>query len=209
MLARYAPASVVVNQDFEIQQFRGSTATFLEAPFGQPTTSILRMAKEGLFTALRSALAAATTAKVEVVREGLRVVAAGAEVEFTLRILPLTSAHTEETALLVLFETESSRVSSVPAAPAGRPSSDRDVAGLRQELSDSRERCPCSPFWTSRRPMPTTFGQRMKRCCRVTKSSRARTKSSRRRRRSCRVHRGTHDRQRAVSDTQSRARCAD
>ena len=119
MLARYAPPSVLINQHFEIQHFRGSTATFLEAPFGQPTTNILRMAKEGLFLALRSALAEAVTAKAPVVREGLRIAADGANVEFTLRILPVTPAHTEETALLVLFETESSRAWTVPNVPAG------------------------------------------------------------------------------------------
>ena len=56
MLGRYAPPSVLVNQDFEMQQFRGRTSPFLETPGGQPTTNILRMAKEGLFMELRSAL---------------------------------------------------------------------------------------------------------------------------------------------------------
>ena len=55
-LGRYAPPSVLVNHDFEVQQFRGRTSPFLETPSGQPTTNILRMAKEGLFMELRSAL---------------------------------------------------------------------------------------------------------------------------------------------------------
>jgi len=47
---------VLVTPEFEIQQFRGRTAPYLETPAGNPTTNILRLAKEGLFTELRSAL---------------------------------------------------------------------------------------------------------------------------------------------------------
>ena len=48
-LSRYAPPAVLVNQNFEVQQYRGPSSPFLEAPPGQPTASILRLAREGLF----------------------------------------------------------------------------------------------------------------------------------------------------------------
>jgi two-component system CheB/CheR fusion protein len=49
ILSRYAPPTVLVNHEFEVQQFRGRPAPYLETPSGQPTTNLLRMAKEGLF----------------------------------------------------------------------------------------------------------------------------------------------------------------
>ena len=47
-LSHYAPPSVLVDEEFEVQQFRGRSAPFLEAPSGQPTTNLLRMARAGL-----------------------------------------------------------------------------------------------------------------------------------------------------------------
>ena len=59
--------------EFEVQQYRGRTAPFLESPGGQPTTNLLRMAKEGLFQELRSALTEAKATRAPVVRDELRV----------------------------------------------------------------------------------------------------------------------------------------
>ena len=89
VLGRYAPPSVLVNHDFEVQQFRGRTSPYFETPSGQPTTNILRMAKQGLFMELRSALTEAKTTNGPVVREGLHVVDGSDDIEFTLRVLPV------------------------------------------------------------------------------------------------------------------------
>ena len=76
MLGRFAPPSALVKQDFEVQQFRGRTSPYFETPSGQPTTNILRMAKQGLFMELRSALTEAKAAKGPIVWEGLHRLAA-------------------------------------------------------------------------------------------------------------------------------------
>jgi two-component system CheB/CheR fusion protein len=49
--------AVLVNENLDIIQFRGRTSPFLEPPPGEPTTSLLKMAREGLFLELRSVLA--------------------------------------------------------------------------------------------------------------------------------------------------------
>ena len=142
VLARYAPPSVLVNHDFEVQQFRGRTSPYLEAPSGQPTTNILRMAKQGLFMELRSALTEAKATSGPIVREGLHVADGGADVEFTLRVLPIRMTHDSEGSLLVLFESKD-----WPAWSAGAVAYDeglatdatRDAAWLRQELSSTRQ----------------------------------------------------------------------
>jgi len=138
-LGRYAPPSVLVDQNFEVQQFRGRTAPFLEPPAGQPSTSILRMAKDPLLMELRSALAEAKATKATVVREHLHVFEADRDVEFTLRILPVTVARSDDFRLLVLFET-----TQAPAWTGVEPSTEagadgRDVAALRQELASTRQ----------------------------------------------------------------------
>jgi two-component system CheB/CheR fusion protein len=126
----------------EVQQFRGRTAPFLEAPTGHPTTSLLRMAKDGLLPDLRSALAEAKATRAPVVRDKLRVADGGALLEFTLRVLPVVPPQSSDLFLLVLFETADS-VAAAAAARAGLVVGDtpteHEVARLRQELASSRE----------------------------------------------------------------------
>jgi two-component system CheB/CheR fusion protein len=51
-----APASVLVNEHFDIVQFRGATETWLAPPQGKATLNLLKMAREGLSFELRSLL---------------------------------------------------------------------------------------------------------------------------------------------------------
>ena len=54
LLKKYTPPSVVVNQDLEIVQFRGSTGLFLEPAPGKASLNLLKMARPGLGFELRS-----------------------------------------------------------------------------------------------------------------------------------------------------------
>jgi two-component system CheB/CheR fusion protein len=139
---RYGPPSVLVNHDFEVQQFRGRTSPYLETPSGQPTTSLLRMAKQGLFMELRSALTEAKTTNSPIVREGLHVVDGTDDIEFTLRVLPVRVANQAEGCLLVLFETKDLTAwaaGPVPYAPGPAEHADRDAGWLRQELASTKQ----------------------------------------------------------------------
>ena len=125
VLARYAPPCVLVNHNFEVQQFRGRTAPYLETPSGQPTTNILRMARQGLFMELRSALTEAKATGGPIVRERLHVVDAGEEIEFTLRVLPV-GRPTTRTALSWCCSSRrigrpGRRVRRARRGPVGRP----------------------------------------------------------------------------------------
>lgn len=48
LLARYAPASVVIDTEMEILQFRGHTGPYLEPASGKASLNLLKMAREGL-----------------------------------------------------------------------------------------------------------------------------------------------------------------
>lgn len=54
LLKRYTPASVIVNQDLDILQFRGSTGLFLEPSPGKASLNLLKMARPGLGFELRN-----------------------------------------------------------------------------------------------------------------------------------------------------------
>ncbi|MES2276462.1 MAG: CheR family methyltransferase [Bacteroidota bacterium] len=56
MLATFMPPGVLVNEKFDIIQFRGSTETWLVPPSGKPSFNILKMAREGLTFELRNIL---------------------------------------------------------------------------------------------------------------------------------------------------------
>jgi two-component system CheB/CheR fusion protein len=56
MLANFMPPGVLVNEKFDIVQFRGSTETWLVPPAGKPSYNVIKMAREGLAFELRNIL---------------------------------------------------------------------------------------------------------------------------------------------------------
>ena len=56
LLSKYAPASLVVNNHFDIVQFRGPTSRFLQPSPGKASLNVLKMVLEGLALELRVAL---------------------------------------------------------------------------------------------------------------------------------------------------------
>ena len=58
-LDRYAPPGVLVDGEVQIVQFRGQTGVFLEPAPGDPSMSLLKMAREGLLHGVRTAFHAA------------------------------------------------------------------------------------------------------------------------------------------------------
>jgi len=56
MLASFMPPAVLINEKFDIIQFKGSTETWLVHPVGKPSFNLLKMAREGLSFELRNIL---------------------------------------------------------------------------------------------------------------------------------------------------------
>ncbi len=101
------------------------------------------MAKEGLFLELRSALTKRRTTKAPVVREGLRVARRRGDIEFTLRVLPVSVAPPADVlpAGGLRAERTGRRWSAGRRAPDDGPRRlpTRDVAWLRQELASTQQ----------------------------------------------------------------------
>jgi two-component system, chemotaxis family, CheB/CheR fusion protein len=117
LLGDYAPPGVLVNENFDILHFRGQTTSFLTQPPGEPTVSLLKLAREGLFLELRSALNEAQTLNKPVRRERVRVRDEHSVREINLRVLPVQPGGTSGRCFLVLFEGADS------SAPAAQPMS--------------------------------------------------------------------------------------
>jgi two-component system, chemotaxis family, CheB/CheR fusion protein len=139
VLSRYAPPGVLVDENFDVQQYRGRTAPFLEPPAGQPTANVLRMIREGLFVDLQSALNEARLTQLPVTRDNLHVLDGGRDLAFTLRIIPVTMPPVPDLSLLVLFESHDWPAWSPALArlPDGRAAHDADW--FRKELDASKQ----------------------------------------------------------------------
>jgi two-component system, chemotaxis family, CheB/CheR fusion protein len=147
LLTRYSPASVLINADLEILQFRGSTGTYLEPPSGKASFNLLKMAREGLMLPLRSASQKAKKDNVSVKREGLRVNYDGAFRTVNLEVIPIKGRKTDEPCFLVVFEPVPERnwgqEANYHKAKAGqtkrKTGQAREAARLQEELTATRE----------------------------------------------------------------------
>jgi two-component system CheB/CheR fusion protein len=147
VLARYAPAGVLVNSDMEILQFRGSTSPYLEPAPGMASLNLLKMAREGLLVALRTAVHEARKNNNHVRKEGMRVRRNGQVSEVNLEVIPIKGSSESERYFMVLFEPvrPAPKRQSPKTAPreakrgAGRQTEDQDSVRLQQELAAARE----------------------------------------------------------------------
>lgn len=148
LLGRYAPPGVLVDEHFEVLQFRGRTSAYLEPPPGEPTTSVLKMAREGLFLELRNALNEARKLNQPVRREQVRMRVNGGARELTIEVIPIHPLDSG-VCFLVLFQeaaaVEGPSVQPICAAPApaapvaSEAENLRELTQLRQELAATRE----------------------------------------------------------------------
>ncbi|HSB15258.1 MAG TPA: CheR family methyltransferase, partial [Bryobacteraceae bacterium] len=139
MLAEHAPPGAIVDEDMNIVQVRGRTAPYLELSPGEPTHSLLKMAREGLVAGLGKAFQTARQRNAVAKEDGMRIEGSGQLTEVTITVIPLRgSSSVKKRYFLVLFE---------DAEPNGSPPTkrkpsthDKDVtARLRRELAATKE----------------------------------------------------------------------
>nr|AUN37505.1 chemotaxis protein methyltransferase CheR [uncultured bacterium] len=143
LLGRYAPAGVLVNNNFEVLQVRGRTAPYLELPSGEATLKVLRMARENLSLELATALREAKANKMPL-RRNVRLNDADVVRNVQLEVIPIKLSGTSENCFLILFE-ETDKASPVlppppsPALPYSDSEKDQELHQLRKELAAARE----------------------------------------------------------------------
>ncbi|MGH8575494.1 MAG: hypothetical protein ACREXJ_00930 [Gammaproteobacteria bacterium] len=72
-LGQYVPPGVLVNENLDILQFRGQTGPYLAPAPGEPNLNVLKMAREGLFLAVRAALIECQKQGAAVHKRGVRI----------------------------------------------------------------------------------------------------------------------------------------
>jgi len=102
VLLRYGPPGVVVNEQLEIVQFRGSTGTWLESSPGKPSTSVIKMAREGLAFELRNILHKVKAGNKALIKEDIAIQIMGSQRLVTIEVIPLVK--TAEPHYLILFK---------------------------------------------------------------------------------------------------------
>lgn len=101
LLAKYTPASVIVNDQMDIVHINGSIAEFIELSTGKPTFNLLKMAREGLAFELRNTFHKAKENGTLIKKEGIQVKNKGTTSEITIEVQLLED--TSEPYFLVLF----------------------------------------------------------------------------------------------------------
>jgi two-component system CheB/CheR fusion protein len=144
LLTKYAPASVIVNDDFQILHFRGQTGAYLEPPQGQASLNLLKMAREGLAMELRSALVQARKNKVAVRLQGIRFRFNETLKKINLEVIPIKPPHALDYFYIVIFDS----LETNPAEPTKKSETGKtkitiqrlsELELLTQELSSTKE----------------------------------------------------------------------
>jgi two-component system, chemotaxis family, CheB/CheR fusion protein len=140
ILARYSPASALVNEEMSVLQLRGDISPYLEQSPDKATRNLLKLAREELLIALREAVDKARQDESPVKKENLRVRFKGVTGGVNFEVIPLRRSASQGRHYLILFET-------VEAADRGggrkamdrRPkSNERQIKQLHQELVAAR-----------------------------------------------------------------------
>lgn len=146
LLSHYTPASVVINNDLEIIQFRGSTGMFLEPSQGKPSFNLIKMAREGLGFELRSAISKVRKNGKSFRKEGLSVEQNGNSRTVSIEALPLKNSQGEFFYMILFEDADKSTTrhtdslsSEQKTVRLKRGAKDRRIAELEQELSRTRE----------------------------------------------------------------------
>lgn len=104
LLAKYAPAGVVINDDHQILHFRGHTGPYLEPAPGEASLDLMKMAREGLMLELRTLIHEVRKTKVAARKPDVSLRYNGRDLRINIEVLPLRTPGTPESYYVVLFE---------------------------------------------------------------------------------------------------------
>ncbi|MBC3785256.1 CheR family methyltransferase [Spirosoma utsteinense] len=135
LLGQYVPASVVVNADLDIIQFRGSTGLYLEPSPGRASLNLLKMARPALTFELRNIIHKAGLSNQPVRRSGLEVKVNDRLHYVAIEAVPFTT-NADEGLFLILFE----EVTAIVATDSNSTDAQsRRIRQLEEELATLRE----------------------------------------------------------------------
>ncbi|MBD1871266.1 PAS domain-containing protein [Cyanobacteria bacterium FACHB-471] len=140
---RYAPVSVVVNDQMRILDLRGDTDLYLKLPPGTTDLNLLLMAREGLAMPLRTAFYQAQTQNISVRQEQIQLELGERSTCLNLEVIPFQPTIANELYFLVIFEAvlpPDTPFTSTPVERQELEDLEREIIQLRQALSASTQR---------------------------------------------------------------------
>ncbi|MEG4912316.1 chemotaxis protein CheB [Microcoleus sp. B7-D4] len=142
ILNRYAPPSVVVNEQMKILQVRGDTDPYLRVVAGTPNLNLLAMARAGLVVELRTAIYEAETQNVTIRKERVLLESAGRSSIVNFEVIPFRPQAVEGRYFLVLFEEVSRSVlnlSTLTSESLDQADLYYEIELLRQQLAAANQ----------------------------------------------------------------------
>ena len=136
---RYAPAYVLVDEQYEALHFSGRTGRYLEPAAGAATLNLLNLVHRDLRLDLRAALHSASVGQAAVKVEGLNIAVDGATRSVDLIVEPITGPDTP-TSYVVLFQDGGVRESGEPDQAPSNIVRNEHVQRLEADLRLSKER---------------------------------------------------------------------
>ena len=144
LVSEFMPASVVINHQLEIVQFRGTTNLFLTHPNGKATLNILKWARPEIAFELRNAISKVIKTKHRFRKSGIEFKIDSAVKIISLEIVslnidPITIGWDEPLLLIIFTEQEQAETDFLDPASGGRransPAKDRRIEKLERELA--------------------------------------------------------------------------
>lgn len=136
VLQKYGPAGVVIDEHWNILQFRGKTSLYLEPSPGQPSLSLQRMLREELLVEVRTLVEQARARNTSVRKNGIHLRQVSPPTTVNIEVTPLRSSAMTVSSLLVVFEEDRGQAHMVVQAPA--PPVEEQCADLERELEATR-----------------------------------------------------------------------
>jgi two-component system CheB/CheR fusion protein len=137
LLEEFAPAAVLIDRKYQILYFFGPTTRYLDVPTGVPTQDLMMMVRDGLRTALRSAILKAIREAKAIRLDDAQVKRNGVYCRVAVTIKPLQDPRNPEGLLLVAFQDMSQDVP--PSRPPQTVAEESFVRQLEIELKATRE----------------------------------------------------------------------
>jgi two-component system CheB/CheR fusion protein len=104
LLARYAPACVLITEDLNILYFNGDTSHFLEHARGPASLNLSKLVRPGLLIELSNLIREARETNAPVRKEQLRIQVPGAIAEVNLEAIPVKLRDADTRLYLIVFE---------------------------------------------------------------------------------------------------------
>lgn len=136
LLSQYVPASVVIDQDLEIIQFRGVTTPFLQHSAGKASLNLSKMAHPSLVFELRNIVHKARKSAERQRKNGLEISYPDKPIYVNIEAVPITNPANQQL-FLVLFQEVSENIAyASQAGDSGQRTRqlEAELAALRQDM---------------------------------------------------------------------------